>query len=186
MARPSALDGGARRLVRDGAVPGSRWARPPVSLPPIALGWPVSEKGPAPDADLARGQVQVDDGRVLVRSHVALVMPMLHRVSAARERPKRRAAATMISGESPVMADARSGEYASTTFAHAVPARLVVGHEGVIEQPVLAEHVEHRVQQRDVRSRPERQVQIGESGRLRKRGSATITRCRRGRRASAS
>ena len=28
--------------------PGSRWARPPVSRPPIALGWPVSEKGPAP------------------------------------------------------------------------------------------------------------------------------------------
>ena len=35
-------------------------------------------------------------------------------LSAARERAKRRAAATMISGESPVMAEARSGGYAST------------------------------------------------------------------------
>ena len=27
----------------------SKFAKPPTSLPPIAFGWPVREKGPAPD-----------------------------------------------------------------------------------------------------------------------------------------
>jgi hypothetical protein len=44
----------------------SRLARPPTSRPPIALGWPVSENGPAPGLPIcAGGQVQVDQRGVL-------------------------------------------------------------------------------------------------------------------------
>jgi hypothetical protein len=39
---------------------------PPTSRPPIALGWPVSENGPAPGLPIcAGGQVQVDQRRIL-------------------------------------------------------------------------------------------------------------------------
>ncbi len=41
--------------------------------------------------------------------------PMLQSVSAERAAPKRRAAATMMSTESPVSADARAGGYPSMT-----------------------------------------------------------------------
>ena len=59
---------------------------PPTSRPPIALGWPVRLNGPAPGlADLAGGEVQVDQRRVLRGAARGLVE------SLAVERKRRRA-----------------------------------------------------------------------------------------------
>ncbi len=49
-------------------------ARPPTSRPPIALGWPVSEKGPQPGlADPSRRQMAIDDRIDLVGAGRGLI-----------------------------------------------------------------------------------------------------------------
>ena len=70
----------ARRLrarcfgCRDRGGRDSRLAMPPTSRPPIALGWPVRLKGPAPGLPICPvGEVQVDEGGVLRRAARGLV-----------------------------------------------------------------------------------------------------------------
>ena len=103
------------------------------------------------------------------------LMPMLQSVIAARARPKGRAAATMISAENPVSAAARAGGYRSITLRSRQPAARVLGHEILVEKSFLPEHVEHGVEERDVRAGPERQWRSAMSAVSVQRGSATMT-----------
>ena len=73
---------GARRSRPSGS-PGSNVDRPPVSRPPIAFGWPVSDSGPVPARPMLPGrQAEVDQRAVLERPDRRLVdahRPQRHR-----------------------------------------------------------------------------------------------------------
>ena len=76
----------------------------------MAFGCPVSENGPAPGLPIC----PVTRCRFRMAAFLSVptwlwLIPMLQSVIAARAPPKRRAAATMISAERPVIAAARAG-----------------------------------------------------------------------------
>jgi hypothetical protein len=76
----------------------------------MALGWPVSEKGPAAGlADLAGGEVQVDQRGIVVGAVAGLVEALAVQRQRRRRLPNQRAAVTMSSAVTPQMSAAMAG-----------------------------------------------------------------------------
>jgi hypothetical protein len=103
----------------------SRLARPPTSRPPMALGWPVSEKGPAP----ARPICPLARCRLMSAAFFAVPLddwfrPWQYRLSVAAEVANRRAASNRSSFEMPHTCATLSGVQ-SRTVASSAPKPLV-------------------------------------------------------------
>ncbi|VTY37840.1 Uncharacterised protein [Xylophilus ampelinus] len=99
---------------------GSRFDRPPTSRPPIALGWPVSEKGPAPGRPIC----PVARCRLMSAAFFAVPLedwfsPMQYRLSVAGEVAKRRVACIRSSTVIPQVWATFSGVQSATSAASA-------------------------------------------------------------------
>ena len=111
--------------------------------------------------------MQVDDRRVLVGPDVALVD-----AHAPERQGAARAAEALRCADDAVSRESRDGFRALRRIAldHATqclpPARRR-GHERAVEQILAPEHVQHRVQERDVGAGTQREMQVGEIRRLR-------------------
>ncbi len=81
----------------------SRLARPPTSRPPIALGWPVSENGPAPGRPIwPVARCRLISEALLAVPCALWFRPWQYSESTAFEPPHQRAAVTMSSSRRPV------------------------------------------------------------------------------------
>ncbi len=108
----------AATSARSAALAGSRWpgssvAMPPASRPPMALGWPVSENGPAPGLPIC----PVARCRWISAAFFAVPLldwfrPMVYSDRAAGARANQRAAWTISAAGTPQIAAAASGVYA--------------------------------------------------------------------------
>ncbi len=98
----------------------SRLARPPTSRPPMALGWPVSENGPAPGLPIcAVARCRLMRVAFLAVPLVLWFRPWQYRLSVARDVANHRAAVARSASEIPHTALTRSGVQSATRAASA-------------------------------------------------------------------
>jgi hypothetical protein len=137
------------------------------------------ERTRAAPSDLAGGQVQVDQCRVLGRAAAALVQAL----AIQRQRGAARAGAGVVEPGEPARGlddvglrnsaqrrDVLRGEVANTRLERLEAAR-VGGDVGGVEPPLPQHHVQHAVEQRHVGAGQDRQEQVGGVGGL---GAARI------------
>ena len=165
--RPVTLDGRARGGVADEPVARQEMGEAAGLAPAHRVRLSGQRERPRPRAaDLARRKVQIDDRRVLVRSDVALVDP--HRPQGER-RP--RATESQRGHDDGLAREPRQnraalGRIAFDHRAKTLPAPRVLRDEACVEEAFAPQHVQHRVQQRDVGAGSQRQVEIGDVGGL--------------------
>ncbi len=100
---------------RCSALAGSRWpgssvAMPPASRPPMALGWPVNEKGPAPARPIcAVARCRLISAVFLAVPRLLWFRPMQYSDSVDGERAKSRAASSSCSSLMPQVLAAQAG-----------------------------------------------------------------------------
>ena len=134
---------------------------PPTSRPPMALGCPVSENGPAPGRPIwPVARCRLISAALLCGAVADWFSPWQYSDSVAVDAPNHCAACTMSAAGTPQS----SAAAARRVFAHGLLQRLeALGvRADVVEvaQPLPQHHVQHRVVQRDVGAGQDRQVQI--------------------------
>ncbi len=164
---PAPLDERPRGWVDDSPVARKEMRQPSRLAPAHGVRLPRQRERPgALPADLPGREVHVQDRGVLVGADVALVdahAPERH----GRVRPAEaaRGVGDDLGGESRDGGGAR-GRIAPEHLPELRPAARVRSHEVLVERSLLPEHVEHGVEERDVRARPEREMKVGDVGRL--------------------
>ncbi len=93
----------------------SRFARPPTSRPPIALGWPVSENGPAPGRPIwPVARCRLISAPLLAVPCALWLRPMQYSDSTAPDAPHQRAAVSRSSSRKPVARAVSRGVHSRT------------------------------------------------------------------------
>ena len=144
-------------------------AMPPTSLPPMALGCPVSENGPMPGRPIRPGeQMAVDDAVHLVRAGGRLIHTLRERSDDALSGGKQLVELLETLGiDSTGARDALNvWRRASATSKAALAPVGMRGHESGVCQTVPPQPGQQAVEQEHVGARAHRQVQVGDlSGR---------------------
>jgi hypothetical protein len=139
-------------------------ASPPTSRPPMALGWPVIEKGPAPGWPMRPvSEMAVDDRVALVGAAAGLVDALREQRDDARRdanHSKKRATSSDSSAQPAATASGEGAYQRACARASSKPLG-VGGQVGVIHAFVLFQPGQQAVEQQCVAARTQGQVQVG-------------------------